>query len=90
MLLRLLKIFGMKEVKPVIDAYSHHSDMMKKPNCILFQLSKEKAIVEGSQTKLRFSLVQIPVALDESNGSEICCMCDLSKMSIYTKEMTNV
>ena len=46
MLLRLLKSFGMKEVKAVVDAYSCDSDMANKPNTILFQLGREIAIGE--------------------------------------------
>ena len=85
MLSRLFNSFGMKEVKAVIGAYPCDGDMAKKPNSILFQFSREKAIVEGSQTELRLGLVQISVAPDESNGGDILRMCALSKMAIYAK-----
>ena len=44
MLLRLLKSFGMKNVKAVVDAYPNDGDMAKKPNNVLFQLGREIAI----------------------------------------------
>ena len=45
MLSRLLKTFGMKEVKEVVDAYPCDGDMAKN-NSILFQLGRETAIGE--------------------------------------------
>ena len=71
MLLRLLKTYGMKEVKAVANAYPCDGDMAKKPNSILFQLGREIAIGEKNRIVLRLGLVHIPVALDESNGGEI-------------------
>ena len=49
MLSRLLKTFGMKEVKAVVDAYPCDGDMAKKPNSILFQLSREISIGEKNK-----------------------------------------
>ena len=80
----------MKEVKAVINAYPHDGDMAKKPNSILFQFGREISFDEGSQTELRLGLVQIQVALDESNGGEICQMCSSSNMAIYAIEMTKL
>ena len=37
MLSRLLKSFGMKEVKTVVDAYPHDGGMAKKTNSIIGQ-----------------------------------------------------
>ena len=57
MLLRLLKTFGMEEVKAVEDAYPCDGNMAKKPNSILFQLGREIAVSEKCQTELRLSQV---------------------------------
>ena len=48
MLSRLMKSFGMKGVKAVVDAYPHEDDMVKKPNIILFQLDRGIAVGEES------------------------------------------
>ena len=47
-------------------------------------------IGEKNQTELRLGLVQIPVALDESNGTEIFWMCASSNMAGYAIEMTKL
>ena len=57
---------------------------------MLFQLSREIAIGEGSQTELILVLVQIPVALDKTNGDEIFQICASANMTIYAIEMTKL
>ena len=39
---------------------------------------------------MKLSLVQIPVVLDESNGSEIFWMCASANMAVYAMEMTKL
>ena len=53
-------------------------------------LDREIAIGEGSLTALRMGLVQIPVALNETNGGEIFWMCASANMAIYVIEMTKL
>ena len=43
-----------------------------------------------NRTELRLGLVQILVALDESNEGEIFWMCASSNMAVYTIEMTKL
>ena len=50
-------------------------------------MDREIAFSERSQTELRLGLVQIPVALDESNEGEIFWMCASSNMAVYAIEM---
>ena len=59
----------------------------KKPNSILFKLDRKIVIGENNRTDLRLNLVQIPVALDESNRGEIFWMCALSNMAVYAIKM---
>ena len=87
MLSRLLKTIEMKVVKAVVDVYPCHGDMAKKPNSILFKLDRRIVIGENNRTDLRLNLVQIPVALDESNRGEIFWMCALSNMAVYAIKM---
>ena len=70
-------MFGMKEVKAVVGAYSCDGGMAK------IRLGREKANGEKHWIELRLGLVQIPVALDESNGGEIFYMCASSNMAVY-------
>ena len=53
-------------------------------------MGREIAIGEKNRTELRLGLVQIPVALDESNRGEIFWMCASSNMSVYAIEMTKL
>ena len=53
-------------------------------------LDREIAIGEGSLTALRMGLVQIPVALNETNEGEIFWMCASANMAIYVIEMTKL
>ena len=48
------------------------------------------AINDGCKTELKLGLVQIPVALDESNGGEIFWMCPSANMVNYAIEMTKL
>ena len=88
LLSRLLKTFGMKDVKEVVNAHSCDGDMAKKTSIVLFQLGREITIGEGSKTELKLGVVQIPVALDELNGVEIFWMCASVNMAIYAIVMT--
>ena len=45
-------------------------------------------MIGENQTELRLELVQIKVALDESNKSEIVLMSASSNMAVYAIEMT--
>ena len=45
-------------------------------------------MIGDNQTELRLELVQIKVALDESNKSEIVLMSASSNMAVYAIEMT--
>ena len=83
---RLLKTFGMKEVKAMVDVYPCDGDMAKNLTAISFHWA-EIVIGEKNQTDLRLDLVQIPVALDESNGDEIFWMHASSNMAGYAMEM---
>ena len=81
MFLRLLKTFGMEEVKAVVDAYQGDGYMENKTNSILVQLGKQIAIGEKRWTELRLGLVQIPVVLDERKYFNVCliqhgCLCN--------------
>ena len=49
MLSRLLKTFGMKVIKAVMDVYPCDGGTAKKPNSILFQLSGEIVIGEKNE-----------------------------------------
>ena len=89
MLLRLLKNYGTKEIKAVIDAYPCDGATAKNQTVSSFHLA-EIVIGEKSQIELRLGLVQIPFALDESNGGEIFQMCASSNMVNYAKEMTKL
>ena len=62
----------------------------QKVNNIVFKWDREKAIDEGSRTVLTLDLVQIQVALDETNRGEISLMCVLANMAIYAIEMTKL
>ena len=53
-------------------------------------MGKEIAIGEESQSEVRLDLVQIPVALDETNGGEIFPMYASANMATYAIEMTNL
>ena len=53
-------------------------------------MGREIAISEKGQIQLRLGLVQISVALDESNRSEIFRMCASSNMAAYAIEMTKL
>ena len=80
----------MKEIKAVVDAYPCDGDMAKKPNSILFQLGGDIAIGERRQTELTMVLMQISVALDETNASEMFWMCASSNMAVFAIEMTKL
>ena len=80
----------MNNDKAVVNASSCDRDLAKKPKSILFQLGREIAISEGSQTMLRLELMQIPVAIDESNGGEIYWMYVSANMGICAIEMTKL
>ena len=55
---------------------------------VFFQLDSETAFDEKSRTKLRLTLVQIEVALDELNGGEIFWTNASSNIAVYVIEMT--
>ena len=87
---KTVECFGMREVKAVVNAYPCDVGKAKKPNSIFFQLGREMAISERRQTDVRLGLVQIQVALDQSNGGEIFWMCALFNMTIYAMKMTKL
>ena len=84
MLSRLLKSFGMRNVKAVVDAYPYDGDIAKNQTIFSFDLA------EKQQLEQRLGLLQIPVALDETNGGELFWMCALAHMAIYAIEMTKL
>ena len=86
MLSKLLKRLRAKHVKAAFDAYPSDRDMAKT-NSIFVQLGKETTIGEERKTKLRLGLVQVPVALHETNRGEISWMFASVNMAIYSIEM---
>ena len=71
----------MKDLKAIFDACPHDGYIAK--NKQYPQLNKEIAIVGGSRTELRMVLVQVPVALDCTNGGKIFWICASTNMVLY-------
>ena len=64
--------------------------MMTCQKSVLFQLGREILIGEVSQTGSTLGLVQIAVALDESNESEIFWICASANLAAYATEVAKL